>query len=191
MLDHEWYTWFAKVVAVGEFMIGLGLIAGALVGIAAFSGTLLNVSFMLAGTTSSNPVLFALTVFLVLAWKVAGYWGLDRYLIPLLGSPWTPGTDQPAPTTGRGRSSRPSVSRGALRPFRRLRRLPEATGRSAGDTGPGLRRVLANASATVCAASRTAVFFLKVLPMLPSGALNRITPRPLIRRESVGASTVR
>ncbi len=92
MLDHEWYTWFAKVVAVGEFMVGLGLIVGALVGIAAFSGTLLNVSFMLAGTTSSNPVLFALTVFLVLAWKVAGAWGVDRFLIPLLGSPWTPGS---------------------------------------------------------------------------------------------------
>jgi thiosulfate dehydrogenase [quinone] large subunit len=43
---------------------------------------------MLAGTTSTNPVLFALTVFLVLGWKVAGWIGLDRYLIPLLGTPW-------------------------------------------------------------------------------------------------------
>lgn len=92
MLDNEWYTWFAKVVAVGELLVGLGLIVGALVGIAAFSGTLLNFSFILAGTTSTNPVLFGLTVFLVLAWKVAGYWGIDRYLIPMLGSPWTPGT---------------------------------------------------------------------------------------------------
>ncbi|HEX5166954.1 MAG TPA: hypothetical protein VFV93_16225 [Thermomicrobiales bacterium] len=92
MLDNEWYTWFAKVVAVGEFMIGLGLIVGALVGIAAFFGTLLNFSFMLAGTTSSNPVLFGLTVFLVLAWKVAGYVGLDRWLLPALGAPWSFGT---------------------------------------------------------------------------------------------------
>ena len=92
MLDHEWYTWFAKLVAVGEFLIGLGLIVGALVGIAAFFGTLLNFSFMLAGTTSSNPVLFGLTVFLVLAWKVAGYWGLDRWLLPALGAPWNFGT---------------------------------------------------------------------------------------------------
>jgi thiosulfate dehydrogenase [quinone] large subunit len=88
MLDNQWYTWFAKLVAIGEVLIGLGLIVGALVGIAAFFGTLMNFSFMLAGTTSSNPVLFGLAVFLVFAWKVAGYWGLDRYLLPALGTPW-------------------------------------------------------------------------------------------------------
>lgn len=92
MLDHEWYSWFAKLVAVGEFLIGLGLLVGAMVGIAAFFGTLLNFSFMLAGTTSTNPVLFGLTVFLVLAWKVAGYMGLDRWLLPALGAPWSFGT---------------------------------------------------------------------------------------------------
>jgi thiosulfate dehydrogenase [quinone] large subunit len=88
MLNHEWYTWFAKLVAIGEVLVGLGLIVGALVGIAAFFGTVLNFNFMLAGTTSTNPVLFALTVFLVLGWKVAGWVGLDRSLIPLLGTPW-------------------------------------------------------------------------------------------------------
>lgn len=88
MINHEWYTWFAKLVAVGELLIGLGLIFGALVGIAAFFGTVLNVSFMLAGTTSSNPVLFGMTVFLILAWKVAGYFGIDRWLLPILGTPW-------------------------------------------------------------------------------------------------------
>jgi thiosulfate dehydrogenase [quinone] large subunit len=91
MLDNEWYTWFAKLVAVGEVLVGLGLIFGALVGIAAFFGTVLNFNFMLAGTVSSNPVLFALTVFLVLGWKVAGFLGLDRYLLPLLGTPWQMG----------------------------------------------------------------------------------------------------
>lgn len=88
MLDNEWYTWFAKLVAVGEVLIGLGLIFGALVGIAAFFGTLMNFSFMLAGSASTNPVLFGLAVFLVLAWKVAGYWGLDRYLLRAFGTPW-------------------------------------------------------------------------------------------------------
>ena len=43
---------------------------------------------VLAGTTSSNPVLFLLAVFLMLAWKVAGYYGLDRYLLPIIGTPW-------------------------------------------------------------------------------------------------------
>lgn len=91
MLDNGWYTWFAKLVAVGEVLVGLGLIVGALVGIAAFFGTVLNFNFLLAGTVSSNPVLFGLTVFLVLGWKVAGFLGIDRWLLPLLGTPWQMG----------------------------------------------------------------------------------------------------
>ena len=92
MLDHEWYSWFGPLIAIGEFLVGVALIVGALVGIAAFFGTLLNFNFMLAGTASTNPVLFGLSVFLVLGWKVAGFWGLDRYLIPSLGAPWQAGS---------------------------------------------------------------------------------------------------
>jgi thiosulfate dehydrogenase [quinone] large subunit len=88
MLDHGWYTWFAKLIAGGEVLVGLGLLVGAFVGLAAFAGTLMNFSFLLAGTASTNPVLFGLGVFLVLAWKVAGFWGLDRWLLPALGTPW-------------------------------------------------------------------------------------------------------
>jgi len=91
MLDNGWYTWFAKLIAFGEALVGLGLLVGALVGIAAFFGTVMNFSFMLAGSASSNPVLFGLAVFLILAWKVAGYWGLDRWLLPILGTPWQRG----------------------------------------------------------------------------------------------------
>lgn len=97
MVDNEWYTWFAKIVAVGEFMVGLGLIFGALVGIAAFFGTLMNFNFLLAGTASTNPVLFGLGVFLVLGWKVAGHLGLDRWLLPALGTPWQRGPIRQAP----------------------------------------------------------------------------------------------
>lgn len=81
MLDHEWYTWFGKLIAVGEFLVGVGLIVGALVGIAAFFGSLMNFNFMLAGASSANPVLFALGILLVLGWRVAGYLGLDRVLL--------------------------------------------------------------------------------------------------------------
>jgi thiosulfate dehydrogenase [quinone] large subunit len=28
---------------------------------------------------------------LILAWKVAGYYGLDRWLLPMLGTPWQRG----------------------------------------------------------------------------------------------------
>lgn len=89
MVNHQWYTWFAKVIAIGEVLVGIGLVVGALVGIAAFFGTFMNFNFELAGSASSNPVLFGLGVFVVLGWKVAGYWGLDRYLLPILGTPWT------------------------------------------------------------------------------------------------------
>jgi thiosulfate dehydrogenase [quinone] large subunit len=102
MLDNGWYTWFAQLVAWGETLVGLGLLVGALVGIAAFFGTLMNFSFLLAGTTSTNPVLFGLGVFLVLAWKVAGFWGLDRWLLPLLGTPWQPGPLVPDVQVDRG-----------------------------------------------------------------------------------------
>ncbi len=100
MLDHGWASGFAKVIAVGEVLVGLGLIVGALVGIAAFFGTLMNFNFQLAGSASTNPVLFGLGVFLVLAWKVAGWWGLDRWLLTRLGTPWVRGRVFAAPTTG-------------------------------------------------------------------------------------------
>ena len=48
-------------------------------------------NFMMAGTASVNPVLFTLSVLLILAWKTAGYLGLDRFLLPWLGTPWKPG----------------------------------------------------------------------------------------------------
>lgn len=88
MLDNGWYSWFGKLIAFGELLVGLGLLVGALVGIAAVFGTVMNFSFMLAGSASTNPVLFGLAVFLVLAWKVAGFWGLDRWLLQALGTPW-------------------------------------------------------------------------------------------------------
>ncbi|WP_212391906.1 DoxX family membrane protein [Sporosarcina beigongshangi] len=79
---------FGFVVAYGELLVGLGLIFGLLTGIAAFFGALMNVSFLLAGTLSTNPILFILATWLVLAWKVAGWYGLDRFALPKLGTPW-------------------------------------------------------------------------------------------------------
>jgi thiosulfate dehydrogenase [quinone] large subunit len=91
MLDHQWYTWFAKVICIGELLIGIGLIVGGLTGIAAFFGALMNMSFLLAGSASTNPVLFTAAILLMLAWQVAGYWGADRFILPVLGAPWKPG----------------------------------------------------------------------------------------------------
>jgi thiosulfate dehydrogenase [quinone] large subunit len=91
MLDNQSYTWFGPTISVGETLVGLGLIVGALVGIAAFFGIMLNTSFLLSGSTSSNPILLLLGILLILAWKVAGWIGLDRWLLPALGTPWHKG----------------------------------------------------------------------------------------------------
>jgi len=91
LLDGGHYVWFAKLIVAGEILVGIALILGAFVGIAAFFGAFMNWNFMMAGTASINPVLFTLSIFLILAWKTAGWWGLDRWLLPLLGTPWRPG----------------------------------------------------------------------------------------------------
>jgi len=91
LLDNQSYVWFGKVIAIGELLVGIGLIVGLFVGIAAFFGGLMNFNFMLAGSASTNPVLFLLAVLLMLAWKTAGYWGLDRWAMRFLGTPWQRG----------------------------------------------------------------------------------------------------
>src|SRR5690606_23931087 len=94
-----WYGWMIEhiflpiaplmsyLVAFGELLVGVALILGFLTGAAAFFGGLMNVAFMFAGTLSSNPLMFILATWLVLAWRVAGYYGLDRWVLPLLGAP--------------------------------------------------------------------------------------------------------
>jgi thiosulfate dehydrogenase [quinone] large subunit len=88
LLDNGAESWFAPLIVFGEMAVGLGLIFGILTGFAAFFGSFMNMSFMLAGSASTNPVMFTLAIFLVLAWKVAGYYGVDRWLLPILGTPW-------------------------------------------------------------------------------------------------------
>lgn len=88
LIDSEAHTWFGPLVAYSELLIGIALILGAFTGIAAFFGAFMNWNFMMAGSASSNPMLFAIAVFLILAWKVAGYYGADFYLLRWLGTPW-------------------------------------------------------------------------------------------------------
>ncbi len=88
MLDAQAYTLFSKVVAVGETLVGVALILGAFTGIAALFGAFMNFNFMLAGSASTNPVLFLIAIGLILAWKVAGFVGADYLLLRALGTPW-------------------------------------------------------------------------------------------------------
>lgn len=95
MLDTDSYTWFAKVISFGEVLVGIALILGAFTGIAAFFGGFMNFNFMLAGSASSNPLLFVAALGLILGWKIAGYLGLDYFLLPWIGTPW--GRDESKP----------------------------------------------------------------------------------------------
>lgn len=82
---------YSYVVAFGELAVGLGLILGMLTGIAAFFGVVMNTNFLLAGTVSTNPILAIPAIFIILAWRNAGWLGLDRFVLPLVGTPWQPG----------------------------------------------------------------------------------------------------
>ena len=97
LLNQEAYTWFGKLVAYGELLIGIGLIVGAFVGIAAFFGALLNWNFIMAGAASTNGLLLVVAIVLVLAWKVAGYYGADFILLRWLGVPWRDNAEKPEP----------------------------------------------------------------------------------------------
>jgi thiosulfate dehydrogenase [quinone] large subunit len=78
----------AKLVAVGESTIGVALLLGAFVGVAAFLGVVLNFSFVFAGSAGVNPAFLVVGILLMLAWRNAGWYGLDRFLLPMLGTPW-------------------------------------------------------------------------------------------------------
>lgn len=84
-------SFFSHLVAYGEVLVGVALILGLFTGIAAFFGAFMNMNYLFAGTVSVNPLLFLLELFLILAWRVAGYIGLDRHVLPALGAPWAPG----------------------------------------------------------------------------------------------------
>jgi thiosulfate dehydrogenase [quinone] large subunit len=98
-----WYAYFLQyailpgasvwsyVVAFGETLVGAGLVLGAFTGIAAFFGFFMNFNYLMAGSISTNPVLLFLALFIILAWKTAGWWGLDRWILVDLGTPWSPG----------------------------------------------------------------------------------------------------
>jgi thiosulfate dehydrogenase (quinone) large subunit len=83
---------FSYLVILGETLIGIALVVGAFTGIAAFFGVFMNASFIFAGTAGANPLMALVAILLVLAWRVAGWWGLDRWILPAIGVPGAAGT---------------------------------------------------------------------------------------------------
>lgn len=91
---YQWYASFlqssvlphvmiwSNAVVLGEIMIGLGLIVGLCTRAAAFFAFFMAFNFLLAGTVSVNPTLVLLAIGIMVAHRVAGHWGLDRYAKP-------------------------------------------------------------------------------------------------------------
>ena len=80
------------LVSITELVVGVLLIIGLLTGVAAFVGAIMNFSYIFAGTAGVNPLFIIISLLLIMAWRVAGWYGLDRIALPMLGTPWQRGT---------------------------------------------------------------------------------------------------
>ncbi|AZI41598.1 DoxX family membrane protein [Deinococcus psychrotolerans] len=87
-----WYAAVLKAVAqpsagvltylipVAEVTIGALLLLGLLTGLAALIGALLNLNFLLSGSLGLNPLMLTVSLLIVAAAAVAGWWGVDGWL---------------------------------------------------------------------------------------------------------------
>lgn len=104
LVDSGGVQWIARIVAVSMTLVGIALILGVLAGLVAFLGVILSANVLIAGSVAIDPLVLGLAVALVLTWKTAGWIGLDRWLLPLLGSPWT---SRASPRSEKPRGRRP------------------------------------------------------------------------------------
>lgn len=85
-------TLFSYLVAYGEVLVGLALIVGLATNFAALMGIAMNLAYLFSGTISKNPQMLLGESAIVFAGLAAGYYGIDRYLIPFIRErlAWTP-----------------------------------------------------------------------------------------------------
>lgn len=78
---------WAHAVAWSQVVLGAAVVCGALTGVCAFLGGLIATDFLLSGGVAGDPWTVSVGVALILAWRVAGWWGLDRWILPALACP--------------------------------------------------------------------------------------------------------
>ncbi|MFJ7511803.1 DoxX family protein [Peribacillus simplex] len=91
-----WWVVFLENVAIpnveilntlvpwGEFLVGIGLLVGCFTKTAVFFGLIMNFSYLFSGTTSTNPQLVLLSMFILVSAMNAGRYGVDGMIIPTL-----------------------------------------------------------------------------------------------------------
>jgi len=75
---------FGYLVAFGEVFVGAALILGFLTRFSAAMGLVMSFAYLFAGTSGDNPLMVLLALPIVLVGASAGYYGIDRYLLPFL-----------------------------------------------------------------------------------------------------------
>lgn len=75
---------FNILVPWGEFLVGLALILGLFTTFATLMGVIMNFSYMFSGTTSTNPQMLLLEIFILIAGFNAAKIGVDYWILPFL-----------------------------------------------------------------------------------------------------------
>ncbi len=83
------YRFIGPIIPFLELAVGVLLVLGLFTGLGAALGLLLNLSFLFAGSDGVNPVYAAAALAIIAAWRVAGHYGLDRWVLPTVGVPWS------------------------------------------------------------------------------------------------------
>jgi thiosulfate dehydrogenase (quinone) large subunit len=75
---------FNILIPLGEMLVGVGMILGAATIPALLAGAFMNLNFLMAGTVSTNPILYTAAIILLFTGGGAYYFGIDRFLVPFV-----------------------------------------------------------------------------------------------------------
>ena len=75
---------FSYLVATGEILVGISLILGVFTVVGLIAGAFMNLNYLLAGTTSTNPNMYTVAFILLLVGANAYSIGLDHFILPIL-----------------------------------------------------------------------------------------------------------
>jgi thiosulfate dehydrogenase [quinone] large subunit len=75
---------FSYLVTAGELLVGIALILGLTTRFAATMGLMMNLAYLFAGTSGPGPIMVLIELPILLTGVTAGFYGVDRILMPIL-----------------------------------------------------------------------------------------------------------